>query len=71
MSGIGAAWRKSTFSAQGDCVQVAPVGNEILVRDSKRPGAGHLRFTPSEWQAFLAGVRHGEFDLETLQGDAR
>ncbi|MGW4405043.1 DUF397 domain-containing protein [Nonomuraea sp. NPDC004702] len=25
-----------------------------------------LVFTPSEWAAFTAGVRDGEFDLQTL-----
>jgi hypothetical protein len=32
------------------------------VRDSKNPGAAILRFSPAEWQAFLAGARRGEFD---------
>lgn len=35
----------------------------ILVRDSKQPEATPLRFTRDEWDAFLSGVRGGEFDL--------
>lgn len=57
------AWRKSTFSDNHDCVEVAdlPEGGR-LVRDSKDPASPVLAFTPSEWAAFLSGVRAGEFD---------
>ena len=36
--------------------------DDILVRDSKNRRAGFLRFTPDEWDAFVGGVRLGEFD---------
>ena len=58
-------WRKSTFSgANGsDCVEVAALpGGGHAVRDSKNPAGPQLRFTPSEWAAFTAGVKVGEFD---------
>ena len=60
----GAAWRKSARSgANGDCVEVADnLPGVVAVRDSKNPAAGTLQFTPSEWAAFVTGVRHGEFD---------
>lgn len=47
----------------GDCVETAllPTG-EVAVRDSKAPGNGILVFTPSEWRAFVAGVKDCEFD---------
>jgi hypothetical protein len=33
------------------------------VRDSKQQGGGPvLRFNAHEWEAFLAGVRNGEFE---------
>jgi hypothetical protein len=35
----------------------------VAVRDSKNPDGPKLVFTPSEWKAFLGGVRTGEFDL--------
>jgi hypothetical protein len=58
-------WRKSTLSSGGDnCVEIAfdPDGN-VGVRDSKQRGRGPvLEFTPSEWEAFLGGVKVGEFD---------
>ena len=56
-------WRKSTLSTTNGCVEVAVVGDRIAVRDSKQRGGPVLEFTATEWAAFLAGVRGGEFDL--------
>jgi hypothetical protein len=59
-----ARWFKSTHSgASLDCVEVAFLdGDKIGVRDSKNPTGPALVFTPSEWDAFTAGVTDGEFD---------
>jgi Domain of unknown function (DUF397) len=47
----------------GHCVEVATSPDQrIRVRDSKDPDGPVLRFTQSEWEAFLEGVRNGEFD---------
>jgi hypothetical protein len=57
-------WRKSSRCGDsGQCVEIAFVPEGILVRDSKQPEATPLRFTRDEWDAFLSGVRGGEFDL--------
>jgi hypothetical protein len=58
-------WVKSSFSfANGDCVEVASLPDgHIGVRDSKDTAGPVLRFTSSEWQAFVAGARNGEFDI--------
>ena len=37
----------------------------IRVRDSKNPRGAVLNFTPGEWDAFIGGVRNGEFDRKT------
>jgi len=59
-----AAWRKSTRSGgQGNCVEVADTPDAVGVRDSKDQSGPHLVFTRSEWQAFIDGVKAGEFDL--------
>ncbi|RJO79296.1 DUF397 domain-containing protein [Nocardia panacis] len=60
----GARWFKSSHSgASGDCVEVAHLsGGRVGVRDSNNPGGPALVFTPSEWDAFLAGARDREFD---------
>ncbi len=62
-----ARWRKSSFSGGNNgsegCVEVAflPDGG-VAIRDTKdRSLAPHL-YTATEWHAFLAGVRAGEFD---------
>ncbi len=59
-----AVWRKSSRSGSGgECVEVANLaGGGQAVRDSKDPAGPALRFTPTEWAAFTAGIRDGEFD---------
>jgi uncharacterized protein DUF397 len=58
-------WRKSSFSTVGNCVEAVVDAGEILLRDSKDPGGHRLRYTESEWDAFVRGVKNGEFDLFT------
>ncbi|MFF0308463.1 DUF397 domain-containing protein [Streptosporangium sp. NPDC004379] len=68
------AWRKSSRSTGGNCVEVAIVPGDpvvaahkaqedelYLVRDSKDPDGPALAFTQGEWDAFLGGVKDGEF----------
>jgi hypothetical protein len=53
-------WRKSTYSGAngGNCVEVAPTGAGIAVRDTKDRGHGPvLRVTPAAWDQFLTGVK--------------
>ncbi|MFF5213203.1 DUF397 domain-containing protein [Streptosporangium sp. NPDC000396] len=60
-----AAWRKAKASTSngGNCVEVAELsGGRRAVRDSKNPTGPALVFTPSEWAAFVGGVKDGEFD---------
>jgi hypothetical protein len=62
------SWRKSSASAQGDCVEVALEGQAVLVRNSRERHSYVLKFTYSEWEAFLSGVHSGEFGLDVLEG---
>jgi hypothetical protein len=64
----GLAWRTSSYSngAGGMCVEVAPLGSGMVVRDSKNPTGTVLAFSAAEWDAFLAGARDGEFDLRPV-----
>jgi hypothetical protein len=55
------AWRRSTFCASGACVEVAKADESYMVRDSKDPEGPVLTFNQGEWDAFVAGVRAGEF----------
>ena len=62
--GPGPLWIKSSHSyANGNCVEVSdqPEGT-IGVRNSREREGPVLNFTVDEWQAFLGGVRNGEFD---------
>ncbi|EHY89405.1 DUF397 domain-containing protein [Saccharomonospora azurea] len=59
-----AGWRKSSFSSAGqDCVEFRRIEGGVEVRNSKRPDEASVTYTDSEWRAFVAGVKAGEFDL--------
>ena len=57
-------WLKSSLSMyNGNCVEVAGLSEDTVhVRNSRHPGGPVLNFTPTEWDAFIGGVRNGEFD---------
>lgn len=61
-----AVWHKSTFSNGngGNCTLHAKLPNGYrAIRDSKQGDDGPvLIFTPGEWDAFIKGVKAGEFD---------
>ncbi len=67
-------WKKATASnPNGNCVEVSSgcpalrgpgACGMVHVRDTKDNGSGPvLNVTPAEWEAFLDGVRKGEFDI--------
>jgi hypothetical protein len=58
-----AVWHKSARSGDVGCVEIATVERVVGVRDSKDRQGPILVFRFDEWNAFLAGVRDGEFDL--------
>lgn len=56
-------WIKASKSASNnDCVEMRRNGATVEVRDSKDKTGPVLRFTPAELDAWLDGVRKGEFD---------
>jgi len=64
-----AAWIRAEPEGEtlDDCVEYAFVPHTdgvtyTAMRQSSRPDGVILVFTPSEWDAFVAGVRDGEFD---------
>jgi Domain of unknown function (DUF397) len=59
------AWRKSTFSQGGDCVEWRFADSSIFMRTSKDPSGPVLKFSYSEWRAFIAGVKDGQADLDS------
>jgi hypothetical protein len=59
-----ARWRKSSHSPDGPpgCLEWAPVGDRVGVRNSNHPTGGMLVFGRPAWTDFIAGVKLGEFD---------
>jgi Domain of unknown function (DUF397) len=56
-----AVWRTSSYSSAngGQCVEVARnLPGAVAVRDSKDPAGQALAFTPQQWAAFTARVKH-------------
>jgi len=60
----GLKWRVSSMcGGNGECVAVAKLPDgDIVVKDTKERNGHVLRFSASEWGAFLDGVRAGEFE---------
>jgi hypothetical protein len=58
-------WTRSSFCSAASCVAVLVEGSTVLVRDTKAPehDGPVLSFSLQEWEAFVAGVKIGEFDL--------
>jgi Domain of unknown function (DUF397) len=52
---------KSTFSGEGNCLEVAHVGGWVLLRNSRFPDVKLPKLTLDEWNAFRLGVQNGEF----------
>lgn len=50
------AWRKSTHSSQGDCVEVA-LDRSVLVRDTKDRAGGVLAISTPGWRELLSRLR--------------
>ena len=69
---VAATWQKSSFcNGASSCVEVAPLADgNVALRDGKEQDGPVLVFTPSEWAAFTAVVRDGEFDLTSLAATA-
>jgi hypothetical protein len=61
-------WRKTSFCASGECVEVARLNGMIVLRSSNGPrgismgSTRRVRYTTDEWQSFIQGVKAGEFD---------
>ncbi|MFI6762544.1 DUF397 domain-containing protein [Micromonospora sp. NPDC050417] len=61
-------WHISTYSADtsASCVEAGPLADgsgRVAVRHSRRPDAATIVYTRDEWDAFVAGVKDGEFDF--------
>ena len=52
-------WKTSSFCATGSCLEVAKKYGHVVIRDA----AGEsVIASKEEWEAFVKGVKAGEFD---------
>jgi hypothetical protein len=52
------SWKKSSYSAaNGNCVEVARLGPQVGVRDSKDTALPALTFTPAVWRTFVREMK--------------
>ncbi|MFD8532575.1 DUF397 domain-containing protein [Streptosporangium canum] len=60
----GVVWRKSHFSnPSGNCVELAVLpGGGVAIRNSRDPEGPALIYTRRELDAFVRGVKGGDFD---------
>ncbi|MEV8636352.1 DUF397 domain-containing protein [Streptosporangium sp. NPDC051023] len=62
------AWHISTKSDNGggSCVEAGSFGDgsgRVAVRHSHRPDGEVIVYSRAEWEAFVGGVKDGEFDF--------
>lgn len=51
-------WVTSSYSATGNCVEVA-IRDDVLVRDTKDRRGTVLRFAPEVWRRFAGQIKAG------------
>jgi hypothetical protein len=59
---ITLTWRKSTFSAEHECVEVAAAGGSVFTRDSKNRSCSPVGISFSAWRILLERIKAGELD---------
>jgi|HubBroStandDraft_1064217.scaffolds.fasta_scaffold87469_2 hypothetical protein len=57
------AWRKASFCASGECVEVAQHDDVIILRDSTQPYGIMLHCAVDEWRSFLRNIKA---DLDSI-----
>ncbi len=63
----GVTFKKSRASQDSEyCVGVGVRRGEIIVTNTKSP-ITFVKFTRQEWEAFIIGVKNGEFDRQELE----
>jgi Domain of unknown function (DUF397) len=61
-------WVKSTYSAQGNCVEVA-FAQHVLIRDSLAIASPVLEVSPVVWRGLVGRVKAGAYSVERLASD--
>jgi hypothetical protein len=58
-------WAKSSRCDTANCVEVAAVAGEVMIRDSRSPSGPILRISRADWEAFAEGIVLGDFRFAT------
>jgi hypothetical protein len=62
MSDHALAWRTSSYSTNGTCVQVAAAGGVVAVRNSNHPESGTITVGRAPFGSFPDALRAGMMD---------
>ena len=53
-------WRKSSFSANGDCLELMSDAGGVWLRDSKDQSGVVLRLSRSQWATVVLAIKAGK-----------
>jgi hypothetical protein len=56
------AWCTGKQCDTGACVEIAALGESVLIRSSADPAGPVVKLSREEWRAFVAGLKDGDFD---------
>jgi len=56
-------WRRSSFCASSECVEVARLDDKIVMRDSKDPDGHMLSYTAEEFRFLVRSAKAGDYDF--------
>ena len=62
---VSPIFRKSSFCASGECLEVGQRDGLIILRDSTRPRGIVLHYDAAIWRSFIRDVKAGEYDLRS------
>lgn len=55
-------WRRSSRCADGACVEIADLGDRVLMRDAKNTSQPFLDFDRPVFAQFIADIENGRFN---------
>ena len=55
-------WNRGTMCESGGCVEIALMGDAIIIRSSLNLETTPVTLTRKEWEEFVSGVKEGAFD---------
>jgi hypothetical protein len=53
-------WVRSSRCESNACVEVAQIGEDVALRDSKNPDQ-HLLLSKAAWSAFIGAIKDGSY----------